>query len=51
MKWDETIPEVHKTEGEAYTWGDVVTLRLLLGACALLWSLGLVHILVRVWLR
>ncbi len=51
MKPDQTIPEVRKADGDAYCWGDLLTLRLLLGACVLMWSLGLVHILVRICFR
>jgi hypothetical protein len=51
MKPDQTIPEVRKADGEGYYWGDLVTLRLLLGACMLMWTLGLVHVLVRICFR
>jgi hypothetical protein len=47
MKQAPTPSETDNADGDRYYWGDLVTLRLLLGACALMWTLGLIRIFLR----
>lgn len=51
MKPDQSLPQDPESSGDDFYRGDLVTLRLLLGACVLMWSLGIVHIVVRICFR
>jgi hypothetical protein len=48
MKSDNSIPEMSEATGfDRFFWGDLLTLRVLPGACALMWITGVVNLVLR----